>query len=81
MTAPPLCQGVDPALHCYLDYEQSLFFLIVRRAKRARHANGHVSPLLDARAWSPLNRCEERERLLAECNCYQFVLCTGDYLL
>ena len=28
MTAPtpsPLSQGVDPALHCYLDYEQSLF--------------------------------------------------------
>ena len=51
MIAPPLLsQGLYPALHCYLDYGQSLFFLIVRRAKRARHANGHVSPLLDARA-------------------------------
>ena len=61
----PLSHGLDPALHCYLDYEQSLFFLIVRREKRARRSRARALPS---------NTCEDRERLLAECNCCPMLL-------
>ena len=47
-----------------IDYEQSLFFFLVRRAKRPRFSRLAAS-LLNARAWTPLAKSEERERLLA----------------
>ena len=50
-----------------LNYERSPFYLIVRWAKRARHENDHACDWRRGlRACTPISKCEEKERLLAD---------------